>query len=61
MREVQDLVAEAHTDSPPSTAIAWPVTNDASSLARKATTAATSSGCPTRLIGANRASGPPGA
>ena len=41
MREVQDLVAEAHTDSPPSTAIAWPVTNDASSLARKATTAAT--------------------
>src|ERR1700759_1223780 len=36
---------------PPSTPIAWPVTNDAASEARKAITAATSSGLPKRPIG----------
>src|SRR5690606_24094791 len=38
-------------DTPPSTAMAWPFTYDASSLARNAAIAAISSGCPGRLSG----------
>lgn len=40
-----------NVNCPPSTTSAWPVTKAASSEARKATTAATSSGVPKRAIG----------
>ena len=41
---------------PPSTVISWPVTYEASREARKATTAATSSGSPRRFMSVSAAS-----
>lgn len=47
----EDWIEDHQMDQPPSTRNSAPVTNDASSLARKFTTLATSAGVPTRPSG----------
>src|SRR5205823_11587827 len=47
-----------HNESPPSTAMTWPVMKPARSEQRKATAAATSSAVPSRLIGVAFTSSP---